>query len=83
MGAFVSPHTNRRQDAYGGDFERRMRFPVEIVRAIKREAGRQYVVLRRGSEWVQQDVRTGWRSDSTVELLSGVSAGDVVEINSY
>lgn len=51
--------------------------------AIKRASGRQYVVLQRDSEWVEQDVRTGWRSDSTVELLSGVSAGDVVEINSY
>lgn len=51
--------------------------------AIKRETGRQYVLLQRGSEWVEQDVLTGWRSDSTVELLSGVRAGDVVEINSY
>ncbi len=50
---------------------------------VKRESGRQYVLLQRGSEWVEQDVRTGWRSDSTVELLSGVRAGDVVEINSY
>jgi RND family efflux transporter MFP subunit len=51
--------------------------------AIKRQAGRQYVVLQRGSEWIEQDVRTGWRSDTTVELLSGVRAGDVVEINTY
>jgi multidrug efflux pump subunit AcrA (membrane-fusion protein) len=51
--------------------------------AIKRQAGREYVVLQRGNDWVEQDVRTGWRSDSTVELLSGVRAGDVVEINSY
>jgi RND family efflux transporter MFP subunit len=51
--------------------------------AIKRRAGRQYVLLQRGDEWVEEDVRTGWRSDSTVELLSGVRAGDVVEINTY
>lgn len=51
--------------------------------AIKRQAGRQYVLLQRDGEWVEQDVRTGWRSDSTVELLSGVRAGDVVEINTY
>lgn len=51
--------------------------------AIKRQSGREYVVLQRGNNWVEQDVRTGWRSDSTVELLSGVRAGDVVEINSY
>jgi len=32
---FVSPHTNHRDDAYGGDFARRMRFPSEIVRRIR------------------------------------------------
>ena len=32
---FISPHTNRRTDRYGGDFEGRMRFPTEIVRAIR------------------------------------------------
>jgi RND family efflux transporter MFP subunit len=51
--------------------------------AIKRRDGRQYVLLQRDGEWVEQDVRTGWRSDSRVELLSGALAGDVVEINTY
>jgi RND family efflux transporter MFP subunit len=51
--------------------------------AIKRQAGRQFVVLRRDGAWIEQDVRTGWRSDTTVELLSGVSAGDLLELNTY
>jgi 2,4-dienoyl-CoA reductase-like NADH-dependent reductase (Old Yellow Enzyme family)/thioredoxin reductase len=51
VGAFVSPHTNRRQDAYGGDFERRMRFPVEIVQAIKREVGEDFPVGFKFSAW--------------------------------
>ncbi len=51
VGAFVSPHTNRRQDQYGGDFERRMRFPVEILRAIKREAGSDFPVGFKFSAW--------------------------------
>ncbi|MGQ9584263.1 MAG: oxidoreductase [Anaerolineae bacterium] len=51
VGAFISPHTNRRQDEYGGDFERRMRFPVEIVRAIKREAGSDFPVGFKFSAW--------------------------------
>lgn len=48
---------------------------------IKRNTGRQYVVLQRGGEWIEQDVRTGWRSDSTVEFLAGVREGDVLELN--
>jgi macrolide-specific efflux system membrane fusion protein len=51
--------------------------------AIKRQAGRQFVVLQQDGEWIEQDVRTGWRSDTTVELLSGVREGDVLELNTY
>ncbi len=48
---------------------------------IKRTVGRQYVMVQRGAEWAEQDVRTGWRSESTVEILSGVREGDVLELN--
>lgn len=36
---FMSPMLNRRNDEYGGSFENRMRFTVEILTAIRREAG--------------------------------------------
>ncbi len=49
--------------------------------ALKRRDGRQFVVVERAGEWVEADVRTGWRSESSVEILSGVSQGDVVELN--
>jgi len=39
---FLSPHFNKRDDDYGGDFERRMRFLVDIVRGIKRHCGHQF-----------------------------------------
>ena len=39
---FLSPHTNRRTDEYGGDFERRMRFITEIIRGIRARCGRDY-----------------------------------------
>ncbi len=48
---------------------------------IKRRGGRQYVKLQRDGQWVEQDVSTGWRSESSVEFLSGVSEGDVLELN--
>ena len=49
--------------------------------AIKRREGRQFVVVQRHAEWVEQEVRTGWRSERSVEVLSGVREGDVLELN--
>jgi macrolide-specific efflux system membrane fusion protein len=49
--------------------------------ALKRRDGRQYLLVQRAGEWVEQDVTTGWRSDSAVEILSGVQAGDRIALN--
>lgn len=32
---FLSPHTNKRTDEYGGSFENRTRFPLEVVDAVR------------------------------------------------
>ncbi len=37
--SFLSPFTNRRDDDWGGDFERRLRFPCAVVEAIRTEIG--------------------------------------------
>jgi len=49
--------------------------------ALKRRDGRQFVLVQRGDDWVETAVRTGWRSESTVEIISGVSQGDVIDLN--
>jgi macrolide-specific efflux system membrane fusion protein len=49
--------------------------------ALKRRDGRQYLLVQRGEEWVEQAVRTGWRSENEVEILTGVQAGDRVALN--
>lgn len=41
---FISPLSNRRSDEYGGDFEKRMRVPVEIVRGIRDVCGNDFPV---------------------------------------
>ena len=38
-GQFISPHTNRRDDEYGGDFARRMRFGADVIAGIRQECG--------------------------------------------
>jgi 2,4-dienoyl-CoA reductase-like NADH-dependent reductase (Old Yellow Enzyme family) len=35
LNQFLSPLTNRREDAYGGSLEARMRFPLEVVDAVR------------------------------------------------
>ena len=46
---FTISNMNYRTDEYGGSFENRYRFPVEIVQAIKRECGSDYPVSLRYS----------------------------------
>ena len=42
---FLSPYYNHRTDEYGGDWMRRVRFPCEIVRAIKKRCGSEFPVI--------------------------------------
>lgn len=49
MDSFTLKYTNHRKDEYGGSFENRYRFPVEVVQAIKRECGVDYPVMLRYS----------------------------------
>lgn len=46
---FTLQYINKRTDEYGGSFENRYRFPVEIVKAIKEECGKDFPVSLRFS----------------------------------
>ena len=41
---FISPRHNQREDAYGGSFENRMRFYLEVLRAVRKAVGNDFVV---------------------------------------
>jgi len=45
ISSFLTPHTNRRKDEYGGSFENRLRFLVEIYRAIRERVGDDYPLI--------------------------------------
>ncbi|MHB8792490.1 MAG: oxidoreductase [Thermoleophilia bacterium] len=44
---FASPYANQRTDQYGGSTENRMRFPLEVVAAIREETGPGFPLLYR------------------------------------
>lgn len=39
LASFLSPHTNRRTDRYGGSVENRARFPLRVCKAVREKAG--------------------------------------------
>ncbi|MFZ9628084.1 MAG: FAD-dependent oxidoreductase [Ilumatobacteraceae bacterium] len=41
---FLSPLTNQRDDEWGGSFEGRLRFPLEVLRAIRARVGSDFIV---------------------------------------
>ncbi|MFC1835444.1 FAD-dependent oxidoreductase, partial [Thermodesulfobacteriota bacterium] len=51
---FLSPKTNKRDDEYGGSLENRMRFGLEVVEKVRKEAGSDLAVIVRvaGNDFV-------------------------------
>lgn len=53
VSSFLSPFTNKRQDAYGGDKKGRCRFLLEIIRAVRKEIGELPIMVKiSGDEFV-------------------------------
>ena len=55
---FLSPHTNKRTDKYGGSFEGRMRFVTEIIMGIKAYCGPKFPISVRmnGSDYLEDGI---------------------------
>jgi 2,4-dienoyl-CoA reductase-like NADH-dependent reductase (Old Yellow Enzyme family)/thioredoxin reductase len=55
LAAFLSPFSNTRDDAYGGDFERRFRFVQEVYEGVRNAVGGAYPILIRlsGREYLE------------------------------
>ena len=47
LNEFLVSYTNQREDEWGGTFENRMRFPVEVVRRVREAAGDDFIVIYR------------------------------------
>jgi len=47
--------TNQRDDEYGGDLDRRSRFAIEIIKAVRAAVGPDFPIIFRWSQWKQQD----------------------------
>jgi 2,4-dienoyl-CoA reductase (NADPH2) len=76
---FVAPQTNFRDDEWGGSFENRIRFPVEIVRRTREAVGRDFIIIYRLSMLDLVEGGSTW--DEVVALARAVEAAGATIIN--
>jgi 2,4-dienoyl-CoA reductase (NADPH2) len=58
LSQFVSPHTNRRSDDYGGCLENRLRFPIEVLKRVQDKVGEFPIGYRfLADEWVPHGLK--------------------------
>jgi len=67
IGEFLSPHSNRRTDAYGGSFENRTRFALQVVDAVRKVWPDELPLFFRisATDWLDEG---GWTADDTVRF---------------
>ncbi|WP_249975771.1 NADPH-dependent 2,4-dienoyl-CoA reductase [Vreelandella olivaria] len=76
---FICQRTNQRDDEWGGSFERRIRFPVEIVKRIRAAVGERFVMIFRLS--MIDLVEDGSTWEEIVQLGQAVEAAGANVIN--
>ena len=77
---FTAPRTNKRNDAWGGTPEKRMRFAVEIVRRVREACGPDFIIIYRLS--LLDLVEDGNQWDEIVAQAKAVEAAGATIINS-
>ncbi|MFC7258426.1 FAD-dependent oxidoreductase [Streptomyces lutosisoli] len=76
---FIAVQTNQREDRWGGSYENRMRFPVEIVRRVREAVGEDFIIIYRLS---MLDLVPGGSSfDEVITLAQAVEAAGATIIN--
>lgn len=66
LSQFLSPWTNKRKDKFGGSLENRLRFPVAVIEAVRKEVGKDFPIL------VKMNQRDG--------MPGGIEIEDAVEV---
>ena len=82
IGQFMSPLTNELDSEYGGNYENRLRFTIDVLSEIRKKVGKEFIV---GIRCVFDEVEEGGitKSDGleTAKILSNSGLVDYLNIN--
>ncbi|MCB0635243.1 MAG: NADPH-dependent 2,4-dienoyl-CoA reductase [Lewinella sp.] len=76
---FIARRTNQREDEWGGPYENRMRFPVEIVRRVRERVGTNFIIIYRLSMLDLVEGGSSW--PEVVQLAKAIEAAGATIIN--
>ncbi|MBN9365849.1 MAG: FAD-dependent oxidoreductase [Comamonadaceae bacterium] len=76
---FIAAQTNQRDDAWGGSYENRIRFPLEIVRRTRARVGAHFILIFRLS--MLDLVEGGSTHEEVVQLAQALEQAGVTILN--
>jgi len=76
---FLAARTNQRDDEWGGDYARRMRFATEVMRAVRARVGEEFIIIYRLS--MLDLVENGGTLAETIQLAQAIEAAGATLIN--
>ncbi len=76
---FIAARTNQRDDEWGGSYENRIRFPIEIVRRVREATGPNFIIIYRLS--MLDLVEGGSTLAEVVQLAQAIEAAGATIIN--
>ena len=83
---FLSPHSNQRTDEYGGSFENRTRFPLEVIRAVRATWPQHLPVSVRisATDWAPESLGESWDLPQSVAFarLLKQAGVDLIDVSS-
>ena len=80
LGQFTSPLVNNREDEYGGSLENRMRFPLEVVEAVKNKTDDIEILYRLGSTDLEPEGQTVEESIELAKRLEEIGV-DMIDVS--
>lgn len=79
LNQFIAQRTNHRDDEWGGNYENRIKLPVEVVRRIREAVGREFIIIYRLS--MLDLVEGGSTFEEVVQLGQAVEKAGATIIN--
>jgi 2,4-dienoyl-CoA reductase (NADPH2) len=79
LNQFIVKRTNQRNDEWGGSYENRIRFPLEIVKHIREAVGKDFIIIYRLS--MLDLVEDGSSQEEVVQLAKAIQSAGATFIN--
>lgn len=79
LNQFIVTRTNKRDDEWGGEYEQRIRFPVEVVRRVREAVGTDFIIIYRLS--MLDLVEGGSSQDEVIQLGKAIEKAGATIIN--